>query len=179
MKEKDFLAMPEKERKSRTLDGIAYWASVHKPNTSAVIKFKGVPAYMVSLGLDEANMKLAKEYGLDVKDADEFIPMPYVKLQRKIRPPKTEKDVKIEVVDSMQNTIPPAILIGNGSLVRCKFGTRWSTGAKAGVVADLYKVQVRKLVEYVSNGDKDLVKDETGFTIPNISAEDSEIDFED
>jgi hypothetical protein len=179
MKEKDFLAMPEKERKSRTLEGIAYWASVHKPNMSAVTKFKGVPAYMISLGLDEANIKLAKEYGLTVKDADEYIPMPYVKLQRKITPPKTEKDVKLEVVDSMQNNIPASILIGNGSLVRCKFGTRWANGANAGVKADLYKVQVRKLVEYVSNGDRDLVKDETGFIIPNVSAEDSEIDFED
>lgn len=178
MKQKDFMAMPEKERKSRTLEGTAYWASLHKPNLSAVKKFNGVPAYMVTLGLDETNEALARSYGLDVKPADEYIPVPYVKLQRKIRPPKTEQDVKIDVVDSMQNRIPASILIGNGSLVRCKFGTRWSTAPAGGVVADLYKVQVRKLVEYVSNGDKDLVKDETGFIIPHISAEDSEIDFD-
>ena len=78
----------------------------------------------------------------------------------------------------MQNPIPASILIGNGSLVRCKFGTRWSTAPQGGVVSDLYKVQVRKLVEYASNGDKDLVKDETGFTVPYINEEDTEIDFD-
>lgn len=179
MNEKEFNNLPEKERKNRVLEGYSYWASVHKPNMSAVKKFNGDPTYVVNLALDEENKALAESFGLKIFPADDFIPMPFVKLQRKIRAPRTVDDVKIQVVDSMQKPIPENILIGNGSLVRCKFGTRWTI---AGVYADLYKVQVRQLVEFEQTEDKAFVMDEEGFTVnetKTTSTDDGEINFDD
>ncbi len=171
MKEIEFMALPEKERKSRVLDGVFYWASVHKPNTSAVKKFNALPAFQISVGLDEEGVAKAKSFGLTVKDPDQYIPMPYVKIQRKVRPPKTEADVKPTVVDSKQNIIPDTILIGNGSIGRVKFGTRWSKAPGGGVIADLYKVQVIKLNEYTNSSDSSLLIEEGGFTVPEMNTD--------
>ena len=161
MNKEKFLAIPEKERMNRVLHGTLYWASLHKPNVSAVKQFNGLPAYMVSLVLDEDQIKEANKFGIKVHDENKFVPGKHVKLQRKIRPPKTADTVKIDIVDSMQNPIPSNILIGNGSKAICKFGTGWGMTEPT---AYLFKVQIRELVKY-EVADKGLVMDEGGFVL--------------
>lgn len=172
MDKKTFELIPEKERINRTLEGKAYFASVHSPNMSSVKKFKGEPFYIVNLGLTDEEAVKAASYGLKVNPPEANIPMQYVKIKRKVALSrgKTAEEVKPEVVDSMQNPVPPTILIGNESLVRCKFATYWYDTQGGGVGTALYKVQIRKLNRFVPS-DRDLVMDDDGFSIDEIATE--------
>jgi len=175
MNEREFLAIPEKERLNRSLEGIAYYASVFTPNRSGEKKFKSPPVYIVKLGLDtDEELEKAVSYGLKIHPKEEAIPYPYVKIQSKIRPKGTKtleeriEETKPEVVDSMQNPIPSSILIGNGSRVIVKFLTNWHQMSDAhGVGTWLNKVQVRKLVKYTPV-EKGLVMDDDGFTVDSF-----------
>lgn len=172
MKKAEFNNIPEKDRMNRVLEGTAFYASVHKPNMAAAKKFGSPPAFTVTLGLDEENVKKATSYGLKVHEADNFIPMPYVKIQRKVKEGKSESDVKPMVVDSIQQPVPESILIGNLSQVAVKFGTYWYDTQGGGVGTILFKMQIRKLVPFVpSSLDSQLAMDESGFTIPETIAE--------
>ncbi len=175
MKEEVFNAMPEKERWNRVLEGEMYYASVHKPNMSKASRFNAPPEFSVSLILDKANEEKAKSFGLKILDANDWIPGRHVKIVKKIRAPKTAEDVKPEVVDSLQNAIPATILIGNKSRGLVKFGTTWHPNQGGGVSTHLSKVQVLDLVPFTPDTtDRDLVKDDSGYTVANKS--DSEFD---
>lgn len=178
MKKQEFNALPENERRNRVLTGIAYFASIHEPNMSAVVKFKGLPKYKVSLGLDPEGVKLAQSFGLTVKDPTAKIPMPWIEIKRDVRAGKSIEEVAPDVMDAMQRPIPPAIKVGNGSKILCKFGTYWYDTMGGGVGTSLYKVQVLSLVPY-TGGDKTLAMDEQGFNIDDFlasSKEDESID---
>ena len=176
MQKDEFNAIDEKLRLGRTLEGIAYYACVHSPNMTSVKKFKGEPYYIVNLGLDkESELEKAKSWGLEIHEPQGEIKEPYVKIKRKIKAPKTADNVKVEVVDTAQNAIPPSILIGNGSRVRCKFTTYWFDNNGGGVGTGLYKVQVVDLIRFVPK-DRDFVSDGSGFT---LSSEDTGADLED
>jgi len=175
-----FLALTEKDRMNRVLEGTAFYASVHNPNMSAAKKFGADPAFMISLGLEGDQIKLAESFGLKIMPADEFINMPYVKLKRTIREGKTPDEVKPLVVDAVQNKVPPHILIGNGSKVLCKFGTYWYDTNGGGVGTSLFKVQVRELVPYAApTTDRDLKMDAGGFKVPANSEEAAKFDDDD
>lgn len=165
MKKADFEKISESERMNRVLTGTSYYASVHSPNFSAAKKFGADPAFMVTLGLDDEGVKQAKNYGLKVRPADDFIPMPHVKIQRKIKDGKTPDSVKPQVVDSMQQKVPASIMIGNTSKVTVKFGTYWYETGGGGVGTTLFKVQIRELVKYENTKDRNLAMDEGGFKI--------------
>lgn len=171
MKKQQFYDLPERDRLGRVLEGIAFYASLQKPNMSSVVKFKGEPYYIVNLGLDATNQKLAESWGLTVLPPEGNITMPYVKLKRKLSKIQQEEgrsieDVKPDLIDTNQKPIPDTILIGNGSKVRCKFATYWYDTMGGGIGTSLYKVMVKELVEYVPQ-DKDfmLEEGETGFTV--------------
>lgn len=170
MTKSDFHALSERDRMNRVLEGTAFYASVHTPNLSAAKKFKADPFFIVNLGLEGDEVAKAKSYGLDVHAADEFIPLPYVKIKRKVKEGKTAEDVKPQVVDSMQNKVPATILIGNGSKILVKFGTYWYDNGGGGIGTSLFKVQIRELIAFDKTMDRDLKKDETGFIIP-VAAE--------
>ncbi len=179
MNEKEFNAMPEKERTNRTLEGLAFYASVHTPNTSAARKFGSPPSYQISLGLEtEEDVEKARSYGLKIQAPTDTIPMSWVKIYTKIRakdgktPEERFEETKPQVVDSMQGDIPANILIGNGSKVIVKFMTFWhQMSNQHGAGTYINKVQVRKLVPYEGRqSDDGLVMDEDGFTVDTNSA---------
>lgn len=176
MKKIEFENIPLRERSNRTLEGTAFWASLHTPNRSAVVKFKGEPFFGLSLALDEKNAALAREYGLTLKEPDDVIDQPYIRLRRKrtqkqIREGVDIMDVKPPVVDTLQNEIPSSILIGNGSKVICKFSTYWSDTTNAPATS-LTKTQVVDLKRYVPV-EKGMVTDGSGFTVGSLQETDS------
>lgn len=182
MNQLEFSKISENDRFNRVLEGTAYYASVHTPNmsptkTTEKKKWKGLPYFGVTLGLDAKNLELAKSYGIKVFEADKFIPMPHVKIQRKIKEGKTSEECKPEVVDSVQRPVPSNILIGNGSTVIVKFATYWYDNDGGGVGSALMKVQIRDLVPFERKGDRAFVTDEGGFKVDDESPKDE--DFED
>lgn len=128
--------------KYEVLEGIAVYAFVHKPDRGND-KEKIAPAYKIDLCFDKPDqLKKAKGFGLTIKDADAKHPHPYTIIKSKVdenRPPPL-------VVDSRRNTIPPNILIGNGSRVLVRF---LPYGYGKGKVTGIFKeVMVLDLVRY-------------------------------
>jgi hypothetical protein len=161
--EADFNKFSEKERMNRTLEGIAYWAFVQKPKHSD--KYS-TDTFQINLGLDTPDaIKKAESFGLVVKPADQYTPLPYVVISRKVRAGKTVEECKPEVVDSVQS--PVADLIGNGSRVMVKFGTYFFNGART----SLFKVKIVDLIPYVSKGSAIDRVDEGGYQATGSTSE--------
>lgn len=185
MNEAEFNAMPDNERFNRVLEGLAYYASVHKPNLSGQKNYGSLPVYMVTLGLDAKNEKLAKSWGLKVLDANDAIPHPHVRIKRKIKEGVDPESVRPAVLDgSAQKSIPKSVLIGNGSKVRVKFATYWPpNGEKYGAGTTFFKMVVDDLIVYdpSTEPDSDLEAKEGGFSIDDHLGTDvaSEADNED
>ena len=164
-------SIPDNDRFNVVFEGTAYFASIHTPK--AGYKGKG-KLYEVSLGLDDKGVEKANKYGLRVYSETDSIPMPHIKIRRKIDAAKgqTAESVKPEVVDSKLRSIPSNILIGNGSKVRVKFATFWwgddemgddPSDPDGGVGTTMFKVQVVDLVRF-ENGD-DLGEVDGGFSL--------------
>ena len=167
--EKEFNEFTDVERFNRSLRGTLYYTEIHKANTSLLKttetrKWKGLPYYGTSLGLDAENQKRAESFGLTIQEPNDNTPEPHVILRRKVKPDKTEEECRPELVDSMQNPIPSHILIGNGSKGIVKFATYWFDNNDGGVGNALLKIQVTELVPYSVDGDE-FVMDKGGFTV--------------
>ena len=169
MTEEQFNKIPEKERYS-TLKGLLYYAKVHTPQIpdpnnpkTKLIK----PSYGTVLAFDtKERQKDAESLGFDLMEATMEIPHPHIRLQRRLNDLSEADDKKPDVVDSMQNPIPPSVLIGNGSEGIVKFARYYYDGSAkgtAGVKGTLLKIQVTNLVRYEPEGD--FVKDPTGFVV--------------
>lgn len=169
MDEQTFNALPDKD-KFNTLEGIAYYAHVHRPNYSAYKKFGSTPAFEVKLGLEsDAEIKKAQDLGLKVLEPTDSIPIPHVELKKKVKDMDDPLASKPSVVDSMQNEIPEEILIGNGSKVLCKFARFWHANTKVhGLGKTLIKMQILNLVPFEASGDSDMVKNPDGFTVTSF-----------
>lgn len=176
MNKLDFDKLSEQERLNRVLEGTAFYACVHKPNMSAAKRFNSAPYYGVNLGLDEANQAKAITYGLKIHPADDNIPMPWVKITRKVKEGKPMEAAKPMVVDSVQKNVPGNVLIGNGSKVMVKFGTYWYQNHGGGVGTTLFKVQIRELIEFNISKDRDLADDTAGFVLSSDKPEDGQFD---
>ncbi len=179
MNKNEFDKIPEKDRLNRILEGTSFFASVHQPNYSAHKKFKADPEFIINLGLEGAELEKAKSWGLKIREADASIPMPHVRIKRKVKAGKTPDEVKPQVVDSMQNRVPPTIMIGNKSKVIVKFGTYWADTGGGGVHTTLFKVQIRELVAFDTTRDRSLVTDETGFKVPEQAVAANVAQFDD
>lgn len=167
MNKSEFTAIPDEDR-FRTLEGTAFFAHVQSPDMQSAKRFNSTPEYHLSLGLDDEGVKLAKSYGLTVKDANDYIPMPFVKIKRKVKDTSDPQASKPDIVDSQQRAVPDDILIGNGSKVGVKFATYWYDQFGGGVGAALLKVQVLDLKKYeggANTHDTDLVMDDGGWTV--------------
>ncbi len=160
MNEAEFNQFSKRDRFNRVLEGKAYWAFIANPKVSD--RFK-TTTYVVNLGLDEANQELAKSYGLKVKPADLSVPMPYVTINRKVKPGINPEEVKPVLIDTSSKAITDTLLIGNESTIRVKFGTYWFPNNGGGVGTILQKVQVINLIPYESK-DKDFISDGSGYT---------------
>ena len=155
--EAQFNKFKEDDRKSRVLEGTAYWSWIQKPKHSE--KYKN-DEYTINLVLDAAGIAKAQSFGLVVKDADKHNPGSYVTISRKVRPGKTIEETKPQVVDAMQKPVADTIMIGNGSTVLCKFATYYF-GDK--VRTALLKVQIRNLIRFENKSEQGLVMDSSGF----------------
>jgi hypothetical protein len=173
MNEKDFNKIPEKDRLNRVLTGEAYFASVHRPNTTKVKKWNGLPEYIVNLGVEGAELEKAKSYGLKIYEPTNSIPVQHVRIFRKLKPGADPAKVAPKVVDSMQNPVPDNVLIGNKSKVTVKFGTYFYQNNGGGVNPVLFKVQIRDLVPVDISKDRALTVDEGGFVLAETPEDDT------
>jgi hypothetical protein len=171
MNKSEFNSLPEKER-VRTLEGTAFYTHIHNPDMQSAKRFNATPQYHTSLGLDDKGVKLAKSFGLTVKEPNEYIPMPFVKIKRNVKDLTNPKASQPDLVDSMQQPVPNGVLIGNGSKARVKFGTYWYDNQGGGVGTAMFKFQVTDLVPYEGASDPDMVIDEDGWIADGSSLED-------
>ena len=127
----------------------AYWASITSPNTT----FDSDGVWTIDVGnLDEKNKKILESDGLVVKnkgdDREDFIT-----IKRNVKRKDGAMNNAPLVLDAQKRTIMNT-LIGNGSVVNVLYTTyEWKFGGKAGVSADLKKVQVVDLVAYEGDSD--------------------------
>ena len=166
-------AMETKDR-FQTLEGVSYYACVHRPNYSSAKLYGSTPTFEVKLGLDiETEIQKARDLGLLIKDPTDSIPHPHVEIKRKVKNEEDPEASKPSVVDSIQNEVPEEILIGNGSRLLCKFFIYPHPKMKEfGTGKSLTKVQILSLVPYEArNGDEQLRKDPEGFTIDANTAQ--------
>lgn len=172
-----FNALPDDE-KFQTLEGVAYYASVHRPNTAAHKKFGSAPIFVVHLGLEGEELEKALAQGLRVEEPTDNIPMKYVRIKRNVKEITDPEASRPTVVDSMQNDVPMEISIGNGSRVRCKYARYWYDNNGGGQGITLLKTQILDLVPYESQNDSDFVMEEKGFTVGGLSTTRDEKPFE-
>ena len=151
------------------INGKAYWASITSPNTT----FDSDGVWTIDVGnLDEKNKKIVESDGLAVKnkgdDRGDFIT-----IKRNVKRKDGNMNNAPLVLDAQKRTIMNT-LIGNGSTVNVLYTTyEWKFKGRAGVSADLKKVQVVNLVPYQGDADDafDVIPD--GYT----STEADEIPF--
>jgi hypothetical protein len=155
-----------KEEKVLTLEGVAYYSHLQTPDTQTAQRFNADPFYRMQLGLEGSELQKAKDFGLKIKPATEWVPFEHIELKRRVKDPSNPEASKPDLVDSLQNEIPSNILIGNGSKVVCRFGTYWYENQGGGVGTTLFKTQVRDLVPYTSaSSDKADAVDNGGWTV--------------
>lgn len=159
-----------------TLKGKAYFANVHKYNPGTFKKYNKM-VYNVTIGIeDEGEIAKLKEIGLQVRDANEYVPLPHIQVKRSVKDANRENPEadKPDIVDSKQQPIPPSILIGNGSDVIVRFGTFWYEAQGGGIGTSLWKMRVTNLVPY-SRGDDPIDQvDEGGFSVDSQSSQSSQ-----
>ena len=150
------------------ISGTAYWASIISPNTT----FDSDGTWSIDVGnLDADNKALAEKDGLTIKnkgdDRGDF-----VSIKRNVKRKDGNLNSAPEVLDAQKRTMMNT-LIGNGSKVNVLYTTyEWKYKGRAGVSADLTKVQVIDLVPYQGDADDafDVVPD-------GYSSEDEKIPF--
>ena len=133
------------------IKGNAYWASIVSPNTT----FNSDGVWSVDVAnLDEKNINIAKEDGLDVKNKGDDRGS-FVTVKRKVRRKDGNMNKQPEVVDASKRNIA-STLIGNGSEVNVLYSTyEWEFKGRSGVSADLHAMQVTNLIPYNINVDAD------------------------
>ena len=131
------------------INGKAYWASITSPNTT----FDSDGVWTVDVGnLDANNKKIAEKDGLTIKnkgdDREDF-----VSIKRNVKRKDGAMNSAPLILDAQKRTIMNT-LIGNGSTVNVLYTTyEWKFKGRAGVSADLKKVQVVDLVPYQGDAD--------------------------
>lgn len=146
---------------SQVLEGLAQYAFLHAPDKGNE-KRKIAPSYKISLMLvDKDQKKKAQSLGLNIKPATDKIPHDYVDIKSRV---KSDRPAP-KVMDAKRNSIPPSILIGNGSRVRVRF-LPYEYG-EGEITAVLQETQVLDLVRYESGGRSEdlLPAEESGFTV--------------
>ena len=131
------------------LKGKAYWASITSPNTT----FDSDGVWTIDVGnLDEKNKKIAQADGLNVKNKSDDRG-DFVSIKRNVKRKDGNLNSAPEVLDAQKRTMLNT-LVGNGSKVNVLYSTyEWKFKGRAGVSADLKKVQVIDLVPYQGDAD--------------------------
>lgn len=140
------------------VSGIAYWASVHQPNT----KFEPTWTIEVLLSGDEA--KKLKELSEELRQSPKDNPLKIVKdedrggyavkIEQRVERASGEKNQAPRVVG--EDGEPFTALIGNGSKVSVLFNLyRSEYKGKAWIKAGLRAVKVHELVKYAQQEEED------------------------
>jgi len=131
------------------INGTAYWASITSPNTT----FDADGTWSIDVAnLDADNKAIAEKDGLVIKnkgdDRGDF-----VNIKRNVKRKDGNLNTAPEVLDAQKRTMM-STLVGNGSKVNVLYSTyEWKFKGRAGVSADLEKVQVVDLVPYQGDAD--------------------------
>ena len=145
--------MSSNDNKTYVISGEAYWAHILRPNT----KWKPEGEYSVEVcNLDEANLKVATEAGLEIKNkSDErgkFVTL---------KGYATHKDGSpkgLVVKDSQLNPFISDSLVGNGSKINAMFfASSFDWNGSTGVRGNLLQVQVVELIPYGGGSDFEVV----------------------
>lgn len=177
----------KKEYKKVLVEGIAMYASVHKPKKA--FTDGDIPAYTLELLLTEEEASKLEAEGLkrtkvkvdeDTKKPKEYDDYPGLKvftLRRKTHKRGEapglfgEAKTPLTVVDSNNNPLPSSILVGNGSKVRVSVNPYTMTIKGKEITGhDLLGVQILELVRYAgkSEGNKSQFEPvKGGFTVTN------------
>ena len=134
------------------VEGIAYWASLTRPNE----KFE--PMWRIDLAVDDNTATdLAKEgitLGETVIDGNTIKNV--VKFKRKVSKVNGDKNQPPSLVDGQKQPLDK--IVGNGSKVVVMYKSYdWNYKGKTGKGLDLQAVQVKNLVEYTPKEDFDIV----------------------
>jgi len=172
----------KKEYKKVIVEGIAMYASVHKPKKPYTDG--DIPAYTLDLIVSDSEAEKLLAEGLkvskvkvdeDTKKPKEYSTHPGMKVfqfRRKTQKSDGTMKAPLQVLDSTgSNPVPPTTLIGNGSKVRVAVNPyTFNLKGKPTTAHELLGVQVLELVEYKSNnsgGTFEPVKG--GFTVPRTT----------
>lgn len=158
----------KREYKKVFAEGLAMYASVHKPKKGYTEK--DAPKYCLDLVVDKKTETELKSHGIaqamlklgGVREYPEHPGKAVFRFTRKTLKADGTENTPPEVLDSETNVIPDNILIGNGSLVKVSVSP-WKFDNKSGTV--LLGVQVIELVPYTSDSGSGLEKTK-GFTVP-------------
>ena len=130
------------------IQGKAYWASLVNPNTT----FDSDGTWSIDVSLDEKNKKIAEADGLTIKNKNDDRG-DFVSIKRNVKRKDGNLNTAPEVLDAQKRTMM-STLVGNGSKVNVLYSTyEWKFKGRAGVSADLKKVQVVDLVPYQGDAD--------------------------
>lgn len=130
------------------IQGKAYWASLINPNTT----FDSDGTWSIDVSLDEENKKIAEADGLAIKNKNDDRG-DFVSIKRNVKRKDGNLNSAPEVLDAQKRTMLNT-LVGNGSKVNVLYSTyEWKFKGRAGVSADLKKVQVIDLVPYQGDAD--------------------------
>ena len=124
-------------------EGTAYWASIKTPNT----RFE--PVFTINLVVDEDTANDFASRGHTIKQLDEG---PSIIIKRKVNGPNGMVRPAPRLLDVDKQEVNYSV--GNGSKVNVLYTTyEWKFKGRAGVSADLKKVQVVDLVPYQGDAD--------------------------
>jgi hypothetical protein len=142
------------------VEGIAYWASLTRPNE----KFE--PMWRVDLSLDEASAEDLKSKGIVLKESvvDDKPIKNMVTFKRKVSKANGDKNSQPTLVDAEKKPLDK--IVGNGSKVKVMYKSYdWNYKGKTGVGLDLQAVQVVDLIEYQPREDFTIEESSNGVDI--------------
>lgn len=139
------------------VEGIAYWASITRPNE----KFE--PMWTIDLAVDDKTASEFQKEGFKIGETviDNQTIKNIIKFKRKVSKANGDKNQQPQLVDAEKN--PLNKIVGNGSKVKVMYKSYdWNYKGKTGKGLDLQAVQVLDLVEYTPKEDFDVEESSSG-----------------
>lgn len=142
------------------VEGIAYWASITRPNE----KFE--PMWRVDVALSDKDAEDFKSKGVNLKESviEDKTVNNLVTFKRKVSKANGDRNSQPTLVDAEKKPLDK--IVGNGSKVKVMYKSYdWNYKGKTGTGLDLQAVQVVDLIEYQPREDFNVEKSENGVDI--------------
>lgn len=142
------------------VEGIAYWASITRPNE----KFE--PMWRVDVALSDKDAEDFKSKGVNLKESviEDKTVNNLVTFKRKVSKANGDRNSQPTLVDADKKPLDK--IVGNGSKVKVMYKSYdWNYKGKTGTGLDLQAVQVVDLIEYQPREDFNVEKSENGVDI--------------